>query len=152
MKLYVEELRATALSQTITRETPCLVYAVRLHLCKFLSPAGTFIVTITDASDNVLATSSQTLVEMQAAGSADLAENYYHGHVTFAFTRCPTLRADTNYKIKLSSSGYTYSNTVFLGWCKAYDDRAIAITGGVEPTASTDSPYDVEILALEKVR
>jgi hypothetical protein len=151
MILYVEELRAGALEQTFSRETTALVERVRLHLCKFLSPAGTFTLSLLDDADNVLATKSQTLAEMQAAGSIGFTENYYHGHVSFIWDRSLTLRPGV-YKLQLTSSGYTYDPDEFIGWVKATHDRAIPITGDEEPAALSDSPYDFEIFSLERIR
>ncbi len=151
MRLYVEELKATTLVQVFTRETDALVDRVRLHLCKYLSPAGTFTVSLTDESNNVIGTSSQTLAAMQAAGDTALSANYYHGQVTFQFSRAYTLRKNQVYKLKLSSSGYTYSDTDFIGWVKADTDRAIELTDDSTPLL-VDSPYDFEIYALQRVR
>lgn len=151
MRLYVEELKATPLVQTFTRATACQVAFFRLHLVKYLSPAGTFILQLTDSSDNVIATSSQTLADMQTEGSADLQENYYHGQIKFTFDRAYNLRANEVYKIKLSSSGYTYSDTDFIGWCKAFEDPAIPVTGDVAH-APIDSPYDFETYVYQRLR
>ncbi len=148
MRLYVEELRATALVQEFTRTSTALVPKVRLHICKYLSPAGTFIASLTDADDNVLGTDSQTLNDMVVAGLP--SANYYHGHVTFEFPRALTLKPGT-YKLKLSSSGYTYSDTVFLGWCKAVTDPVIPTTDD-ETWLDVDAPYDFEMLAYERAR
>lgn len=153
MRLYVEELRDTALEQTFTRERAALVDRVRLHLCKYLSPAGTFKVTLkTEDGTSVLDSNGQTLADMQADGSTDLQANYYHGYVTFTFPRALTLRAGVTYRLALSATGYAYDADQFIGWVKAYEDRAIRITGGDEPLAPVDSPYDFEIYSLEKVR
>jgi hypothetical protein len=151
MRLYVEELRATALVQVFERTDTCLLDRVRLHIYKHLSPAGTFTVSVTDSADNVIVSKSQSLADMQADGSADLQANYYHGHVSFIFDTKATLRPGT-YKVKLSASGYTFSESAFIGWCKAWDDRAIPITGDTEPDAAVDSPYDFEMYALQRIR
>jgi hypothetical protein len=150
MRLYVEELQGSTLVQTFTRTKEASIPFVRLHLCKYLAPAGTFTVTLTDASDAVIATSSQTLAQMQASGNADLSANYYHGYVKFDFGAAYTLRPGT-YKLKLSASGYTYSIGTFLGWVKADTDRAIPLTDGSSPTG-VNCPYDFEMYAYERVR
>lgn len=151
MRLYVEELRTEPLVQVFTRQTTALVPKFRLHLCKYLSPVGTFILDLTDADDHVVASSSQTLADMQLAGSANLQANYYHGYVTFAFDRAYTLRPGT-YKLKLSSSGYVYDPDEFLGWVKAVEDPAISLTGGGVPDTNVVAPYDFESYALERFR
>jgi hypothetical protein len=149
MRLYVEELRIDALEQVFTRVTPALITFVRLHLCKYLSPTGTFVATIFDADNHVLAQSSQTLAEMQAAGNAQLTADYYHGHVTFQFDRAIMLRPG-DYKLRLSATGYTYDPDVFIGWVKADVDRAIPVTGDTSPEALS-APFDFEMYALERV-
>ena len=52
------------------------------------------------------------------------------------------------YKIELSSSGYTYSNSSFLGWIKSHEN----IYNDLEstPIDYTYNPYDY--LLYEKVR
>ena len=150
MQLALEELKAVTLVQEITRTSTALVNRIRLHLYKHLSPAGTFTCTVTDASDNVLASKSLTLAEMiTASGTADLSANYYHGYVSFVFDKVCTLRPG-DYKIKLSSSGYTYADAAFIGWVKAWDDRAIDVTGASSPLM-VDAPYDLELYKLDRV-
>ncbi len=148
-RLYVEELQATPLEQQFTIDKRTLVSFVRLHICKYLSPTGTFIVQLTTADDTVLATSSQSLATMQAAGDADLSANYFHGFVTFALDKVASLVPGV-YKLKLTSSGYMYNANVFLGWCKADEDRAVPVEGD-EPLPA-DSPFDFEMYVLERVR
>lgn len=151
MRLYVEELRATPLVQEFTPTRTFQPQRVRLHLCKYLAPTGTFTVQITDASDNVLVSSSQTLAEMIALGSANLQANYYHGHVSFQFALMPTLRAGVTYKLKLTSSGYTYSDSTFIGWVKdSQGDPAIEQTG--TPDSPVSVPYDYEFYTVQRVR
>ncbi len=150
MRLYVEEVKhSTPLVQTFTRLSTACIPLVRLHLCKYLSPSGTYALDLLTSDDVKLTGVSMTLAQMQALGSAALQGNYYHGFVSFTFPRPPTLKPGT-YKLRLSvDNAYTYTPSEFIGWVKADTDRAIGITGNLTPLP-LDAPYDLEIYALER--
>ncbi len=150
MKLYVEELKAITLTQTftVTKRAGILVERIRLHLCKYLAPTGTFTLTIKDGEGNTVATSAQTLDQMVMADATIGSEDYYHGHVSFTFTRYPNLKPG-DYTLELSSSGYTYAEDEFIGWCKAWDDASAPLVSEAPPT---DGSYDYEIYEVKRVR
>lgn len=148
MRLYVEEIRAVPLVQEFTRTDAAIVTFFRLHLYKHLSPAGTFVVSLTDMDDNILATCSQSLAQMQTLGNAQLQANYFHGQVTFQLDKAVVLKPGT-YKLQLSATGYTYVDTAFIGWVKADTDPSVPVEGSPLPV---DSAYDFEMYVLERVR
>lgn len=150
MILYVEELKAVTLVQnfTVTRRTQ--VERIRLHLCKYLAPTGTFTLTVKDGDGNAVATSAQTLDQMVMADATIGSEDYYHGHVSFTFTRYPNLKPG-EYTLELSSTGYTYAEDEFIGWCKAWEDPTIALTDDDSPVPANEA-YDYEIYEVARVR
>ncbi len=150
MRLYVEELKDQTLTQVIAVHRKFQLSRIRLHLCKYLSPAGTFTLTLKDSEENVITSKSMTLAEMQAAATDDMQASYYHGYVSFVFPKQPILKPDT-YTLELSTSGYTYAEGEFIGWCKAWDDPAIALTGGGTPVPSNRA-YDFETYSVQRVR
>ena len=150
MRIYVQELKASALSQTIAVTSDILVKTVRLHLYKHNSPSGTFTMQITDNSDNVITSKGLTVSEMQSSGSAALSQNLYRGYISFELSQPVALRAGT-FKIKLTSSGYTFAESAYIGWLKDWDDTKPSITDASTPKPA-DSPFDFEIYSLKGVK
>jgi len=130
-----DKLTTNPLDQDINIYEPKLIERVKLQLFKSLDPAGTFTLTILDSGLNILGTKSQTIAEMQAAGSAALSEDYYHGFISFIFDD-PILLDYGVYSLLLSSSGYTPTATSFIGWMRDWDYK---VTNNSGTTASDPS-------------
>lgn len=114
MILMAHELR-TVLQQTITPSRNLNVEAIRPHLLKYASPAGSLKINIRDAN-GYLIKSSNTL-----AISAISAVAYFHGVVQFDVD--VALKSGVTYIIELASTGYTYGDSAFIGWCNDFDLR-----------------------------
>ncbi len=143
MRLVVSELRTT-LEQEFTVTTDKMIERVRLHLCKYLSPAGTFTISIVNSEDVILASRSLTLAEMQTLGSDNLSIDYYHGFVSFQFAR-PLALHEGQYSVRLSSTGYTYSDSAFLGWVRDWDDT------NFEADTLTQYPLALELYVYQAI-
>lgn len=106
------------------------------------SPAGTFIVNLKRDS-NTIASKSFTSADIKAAMST--TDNYAHVFYPIIFNSNVMLEKGS-YDIELSSSGYTYSDAAYIGWCKEYD-----IYNEFEsvPSNPVDYPYGFRILTID---
>jgi len=123
MKLNVHELQAAGLMQRFTvGSNPLDVYAIRPHLYKHLSPAGSLYMEIRSDGGSLLST-SETLTISSIHSNGFASANYGHGDIRF-YTSA-RLAANTTYQLWLKSTGYTYANSAFIGWCNDFDLRKI---------------------------
>jgi hypothetical protein len=115
-RVVVEEL-ITTLTQNFTVTTPINIGGIKPKL--FNSNASASDVTIDLLqSGNVLFTKTLTLAQIKLMGNTTL--NNWHGFISFTSPTSIYL-SEGDYQIRLSASGYTYSKTNFIGWCKEYD-------------------------------
>jgi hypothetical protein len=141
MKLLVEELKTT-LSQSLTvGDNNVFAVAVRPHLYKHGSPTGSVRMQIQDENGKLIAQSAAVAI------SAISSENYFHGYVRFDFTE--PLKSGSTYQFVLSSTGYTYSSSAFVGWCKDFDLRKYP--SDYSPSDGMRSSFDLEIWELRTV-
>lgn len=137
MKLILEELQGSGLSQKITAAENISLYAIRPHLYRHNVPSGTLKMQLLTPSDTLLAESET--INISAIGS--LA--FFHGYVRFVFDNYG-LKEGTEYKIKLvGTGGYGFSEASYIGWCNGFD------LGQYPPTYSPEGfiqyPFDMEI-------
>jgi hypothetical protein len=124
MQLVVFELGLTGafgntkLSQTITPQYDLYLESVRPHLYIANSPAGSLGMRVEDDRGRlVMASPTVTIASMKAAFS-----NQTYVHAYFKFDFGIGLKEGISYNLSLvSSGGYTYSNTVFVGWVNGHD-------------------------------
>lgn len=135
MKLVVHELKSDGLFQIVRRNRRTIVEAVRPHLYRHGFPAGSLKIQILTEADSLVAESEE--VEISSIGS----EDYFHGNVRFYISAY--LDKNTNYKIKLISSGYTYNDSAFIGWCVGFDLRRYPETYNIDNLLQ--KPLDLEI-------
>lgn len=136
MKILVHELRDT-LRQKITVGTKALMlHAIRPHIYKHGSPAGSLYLQIQDADGKKIADSAAvTLASISSV-------NYFHGYVRFLIS--VPLMAGTSYHVALKSTGYTYGGSAFVGWCNDYDLRKVDATYTNVSTRGRSAPLDME--------
>lgn len=143
MNLVLEELGRTysSLKQKITiGDRDIIVKHVRPHIYKHLAPAGSITVEIEDSS-NV------TIAESAAVTITDIsAVNYFHGEVRFDVSA--RLLKNTDYYIVINSSGYTYSDAAFVGWCTDYDLQKVE--RDYTPANSLYTPFLLELWEVKK--
>lgn len=112
MKLMVNELK-TELIQELSGDDLSIVEAVRLHLYKHGAPGGSLFVEIRDEQSQLIATS-----ETISIGSIS-EMMYFHGQVRFNIN--VYLRPASIYQLVLKSSGYSFSEGAYVGWCLDFD-------------------------------
>lgn len=83
-----------------------------------------------------------TFAEIKAMGSTSY--DNWHGFVTFANDDGLYLQ-EGDYEIKMSATGYTYSSSNFIGWCKDIV-CTIGNTYGTAPTNYTMNPYSYRLI------
>ena len=115
MQLVVHELQVLGVKQLVTATKNDSIVAVRPHLLKFGSPAGSLKLQLLDANSKIISES----VSITIASISSQA--YFHGYVTFDFAF--NVMAGQNYYIKLLGVGYTFSEGDYIGWCNDYDLR-----------------------------
>ncbi|TXH09501.1 MAG: hypothetical protein E6R04_08000 [Spirochaetes bacterium] len=143
MNLVVHELKANtgtgSLYQTLTTAaSPAYqeIYAVRPHLLKYASPAGSLYIEIQDNAGSLLAT-SETIAITDISAIA-----YFHGYVRFPVN--VRLAPSASYRVALKYSGlYAFAEAAYIGWCGDYDLVKYGV--GYTPVGSLDRPLDVEI-------
>ena len=102
------------------------VTAVRPYMVIVGAPAGTFTMSLKSGA-NTLASKTFTSASMKSDLST--ADNNVHMMVNLTFTDVTPL-SPGSYDLVLSSSGYTFSGTSFLGWAKEYDSVYNEVTTG----------------------
>lgn len=136
MYLIVNELNTFALYQEMT--TPDRVIQVvhlRPHLYKHLAPAGSFYMQIQDEN-------GKKIVDSNSLSANDIsASNYFHGYIRFDISA--TLRPETTYRFALKSTGYTFSESAYIGWCNDWDHDRYA--RDYTPANESVYPLDLEI-------
>ena len=138
--LIIDELRTT-LEQEFTVVTRREVLTVRPNLMFYNDPAGTFTMTIKQGSTTIIA-KSLTMTEI-LTGTSWTANQYHYGVINFEFATPVALLVDTTYTAVLSSSGYVFSESSYLGWVKSYTNHLNTVAGAT--SSDLENPFDVEI-------
>lgn len=138
--LVVDELKTT-LTQTITfnQYRKYHIEAIKIKLLMFNAPSGTFTLTIKQGGTS-LASKSFTSADIKTDLST--SDNYAYLYKALDFDNSLILKNGT-YDFELSSSGYTFSNSSYLGWIKSHENIFNDLT-----TVSSSfqfNPYDVLI-------
>lgn len=114
----------TTLDQNITYtgEKPIHIQGLKMRLVWFDSPVGTFTVSFKSGSET-LASKSFTVADIKTDLSTTDDYGYIYKGIEFG-TAFPIVSG--TYTVELSSSGYTYSESSFLGWVKDHEDSFIS--------------------------
>jgi len=134
LKLIVHELTGDDLEQVLRSDRRTIVEAVRPHLYRHNFAAGSLQMQI---YDGVTLIAESNVVAISTIGT----ENYFHGYVTFLINA--VLDKDTDYTFKLTSSGYTFDEGSYIGWCNGYDLGHYEATYAV--VGKLTEPLDLEI-------
>jgi hypothetical protein len=140
MKLVVNELRSLVEQEIQVGEENLNVSAIRPHLYRHNFPSGSIKIQVLDASKTLMKES-----DLISISDLDIAEetglNFFHGYIRF-LVNVP-LKAETNYWIRLVGSGYTFSESAYVGWCNDYDLRKVSAL--YTPSSGWDAAMDLEI-------
>lgn len=145
MKLVVHELRTTLVQKLTVGTSNVAVDDVRPHIFKYGTPAGSLFMSIQD-STGVTTYNTSTAVTIASITSA--SNTYFHGYVDFV---CPViLLAGVTYRFVLSSTGYTFAETGYIGWANDFDLRKYSL-GYTQVGGTIMSPLDTEVWPTKPV-
>ncbi len=140
MRLIVYEL-LTSRTQELTTDGIKQVYAVRPHLYRKASPAGTIKVQIKTMADVLVAESDAVSIASLGSGT------YWHGYRRFVVSA--SLAANTEYKFVVVTSGYTFGESAYVAWVSGLDLGNYAT--GYVVTDDFHSPLDLEVWTRKQV-
>lgn len=116
----------------------------RIHVAAFIPylyiynmPAGTFTFSLIKSSVTVF---SQTFTCADIKTSLGTTNNYMHCFYPIIPSSLVQM-AEGTYTVKISSSGYTASNSSYIGWIKQHEN----IQNGIEYTPSSDKQNPLAI-------
>jgi len=144
VKLLIEELGKDGVNELVQEfnsgESIHMCEAIRAHLYLHNTPTGTLKLEIRDNLD-VLIASSDTLTISAMYSSAGFTKPYVHGVFTFNFDS--PMSKETDYKLALVASGYTFAESAYVGWAKDFDLRKY--DANYSPTAGYQSSFMFEV-------
>jgi hypothetical protein len=114
MRLIVDELKDT-LEQgfTIDLETRYSIIEFKPYLYMHNTPSGTFTLSILDSDENTVTSKDFTSSDIKE--SLGTEDNYAHVYLPVRFD---TILLKGTYIVRLSSSGYTFNESSYLGWAR----------------------------------
>jgi hypothetical protein len=140
-KLVVEELKTTLVQDfSWNLRTRAHAHAFRPHLYVHNAPAGAFTLAVLDSVDTVLG--SGTFASADVYSGLGTANLYAHAYFRVDMTNMPPLHPGS-YKLRLSSSGYTFSESAYLGWVRDHEDLKAPIDGA--PASDLNNPMSFEM-------
>jgi hypothetical protein len=144
MKLLVDEL-TDSLEQVfnLTDNRTHHLKAIRPYLYVHNNPSGTFTLEVLSGS-NVLDSVSFTSYDLY--NSLNTEDLYAHLLYRVDLNKTLPLKKGT-YKLKLSSSGYIYSDSSFLGWVKEHENLKGEVNG--VPSSDSQNPLTFELVEYE---
>lgn len=146
MKLLVHELMTTLEQQVTTNHRNILIEAIRPHIYKHANPSGSLSIKLKDLNDQTIA-SSNTLTISTIHTTGFSSATYGHGYIKFDIDAF--LRKETTYKIVLEASGYTFSESAYIGWCNGFDLGKYDST--YSPNVGFSAALDLEIWERKQV-
>jgi len=142
-KLVVDELKTT-LSQsiTLTQDRIYHIGGIKINLFMYNSPSGTFTLSLKQGATTLV---SETFTSAELKSDLSTSDDYLYLYKAFSLNA--RLKKGT-YTLEISSSGYTYSSSSFLGWIKSHEN--IFNEQSDTPIDFTYNPFDY--LIYERVR
>ena len=144
MTILVCEQLETNLTQTVNLVFNKVYHldGIKIKLLMYNAPAGNFTLSVKSGAET-LASSSFTSADMKSDLST--ADNYAHLYKALDIS---LILKKGSYDFVLSSSGYTFSESSFIGWCKSYEN---VFNEEVDALLRyTDKPFD--FLIYENIR
>ena len=139
MDVICDEL-VTTLSTNITITKDAVIPSLAIGLAIYNSPSGAFTLTISDASGD-LKSEDFTVSELKTALST--ANDYFHMVHPFEFSTPLIVSKDQVLTFALSSNGYTFSDSSFIGWVQPHENIFINRTNSFQDPLT--NPYEVLI-------
>jgi hypothetical protein len=135
MKLIVSELKTELLYQAVIPSKSIQIAVIRPHIYIHNAPSGYLFLQILDVNNQVIVESNHvSIVTINPFG-------FYHGYIQFDINLY--VKKNTQYRILLSSSGYTFNESAYVGWCNDYDLAKYSMD--YVPVSNIYNPLDLEI-------
>lgn len=141
-KIVIEELNAS-LEQGFTALERINVEAIRPLLYKHRSPAGSIFIEI-EQNSVVIATSTAVTSAIIEANSDSTTINFTHGAWRFDFGANINIE-EGDFIIRMTSSGYTFTDSAYFGWHKPHDNITITIDYDTSQLQDEGNPFGLEI-------
>lgn len=144
-KLVVDELKTT-LSQTMTvdHEKRILIAGIRPYIYMHNSPAGTFTLSIKDGGVTV---ASKDFTSTEIKSDLSTSDNYAHLFKRLVFDN-PAQLTSKEYELELSASGYSFSESGYLGWVREHENQ-FNRTGGT-PFSDIENPRSFQLFEYQE--
>lgn len=145
--LVVEELKTT-LSQsfTVNVNRRITVAAVRPYLLMYNSPSGTFTLSLKEGATTH---ASKTFTSADIKSDLSTSDNYAHLWKVIEFSN-PVHLSKGSYTLELSHSGYTFSDTSYLGWIKEHEN-IFQNTADLTGLSSYDYPLSFQLFSKRRI-
>lgn len=139
--LVIEELKTTLTQDFSWRPRErAHVIAARPHLYAHNNPAGTFTLALLNSSSATLASKSFLASDLYfALGTGNLYAQLYFPVIFDQAIHLPT----GDYKLRLSSSGYSFSESAYMGWVRDHEDLKVPLL--YTPPDDFHNPLSYEI-------
>ena len=141
--LVIEELLDT-LYQDFTVKVNTIVDSIRLNLYMHNSPSGTFTVNLKEDATTI-ATKAYTAAEIETLAGFT-ANQYHHGYFTFEFDSHYPIKRNTTYRIELTSSGYSFSESAYIAWIRPHENGFNNST--IDLTDAANNPFGYQVWSL----
>lgn len=144
MKLLVEEL-INELEQEFSLVGGRIFHAngIRPYLYAHNHPSGIFTFSLIQGVDTI---SSVSFTATQLYSALQTSNNFVHLVYDLEFPHVLPLKNGV-YKLKLTSSGYTFNSDCFLGWVKEHEDLKFPVSP--TPTSDDQNPLTFELWEFE---
>ena len=147
MKLVVYELTSTLYQEITTPNRRVNVRAIRPHIYKHNLPAGTLTINIRDTTGGLVKASDPVSISDIHTNGAN-SQDFFHGYIRFDIEK--DLLPNTTYRIELASSGYTFAESAYIGWCNDFDLRKY--DADYSPNDGLVAAADMEIWESKETR
>lgn len=149
MKLVMKELGLGPVTeQEITSpDSHSMLSAVRPHLYRHNFPLGSLKIALLDSNKVFLQHSNSVNIADIDIDDGPLGRAFFHGYVRFDIDY--PLVANTNYWLRLDSTGYSFSESAYIGWVKDDPDHR-KYDALYSPNLGMNAPLDVEIWARSR--
>lgn len=143
-KLVVDEL-FTTLSQTftVTNQIRLTIKAIRPYIYMHNNPSGTFTISLKEGATTL---ASKTFDSASIKTDLSTSDNYAHIFKTIVFDD-PVYIGDGEYEIELSSSGYSYSKSSYIGWVREHENLINEVNG--TPISDFGNPRTFQLLTKQ---
>jgi len=145
--LVVEELKTT-LSQSFTYNLNrrSIIAAVRPYIFMYNSPSGTFTLSLKEGATTH---ASKTFTSADIKSDLSTSDNYAHLWKALEFSN-PIYLSKGTYTLELSHSGYSFSESSYLGWIKEHEN-IFNNTSDLTGVSVFDYPFSYQIFEKKGV-